>query len=485
MVSQASMSSDTQSVLLLCAQLRTRARDTASPLKAAEYDLLASALYAEGLRPGDLLSSTAGTLIPKLLARLPQKTRERLTFDRISQLLARGGQLALSLSHWRSAGIWIISRGDERYPSRYKKKLGSSRPPIVYGIGPSTLLERGGLAVVGSRKPDESSRRYTTDVGRWAAAAGVQIVSGAARGVDERSMLACVGAGGTALGIVAESLLKLSTRRDFRDAILSERLTLISSFDPETGFNVGNAMGRNRWIYALADHALVVACSEGRGGTWAGAIEALRRGVCVYVRTGNPDRPGNEKLLDHGATRAPETLSSVLLKPLISPEKTLSMLQLEVPSTPLAASVAPRVDIYEIVVPELLRHLREPITKSHFAASARLLQAQADAWLRRLLSEGHIDKAKTLYRSAHPWNDSLNVGDVYTVALPELLHHLRMTTNTTQFATSVTLTRSQAGAWLTRMVADGHVEKIKTKYVAAGEQRSLFETDDSTAAPNA
>ena len=43
-----------------------------------------------------------------------------------------------------------------------------------------------------------------------------------------------------------------------RQALQEERLVLISACDPKSGFNVGNAMQRNKYIYALSDAALVV-----------------------------------------------------------------------------------------------------------------------------------------------------------------------------------------------------------------------------------
>ena len=44
-------------------------------------------------------------------------------------------------------------------------------------------------------------------------------------------------------------------------------------------------MGRNKLIYALADVAVVVSSAEGSGGTWTGAVEALKAGwVPVLVR---------------------------------------------------------------------------------------------------------------------------------------------------------------------------------------------------------
>ena len=68
-------------------------------------------------------------------------------------------------------------------------------------------------------------------------------------------------------------------------------LVLLSPYDPNAGFNVGNAMQRNKLIYALADAALVVNSDLGKGGTWTGAVEQLDkfRQIPVFVRsTGAP-----------------------------------------------------------------------------------------------------------------------------------------------------------------------------------------------------
>jgi len=394
-VAQAAISADAQSALLLSAPFRNRLKDGPTPLTPLEYNELAAALYAESMRPRDLLDVSAASSLPRLVARISENMRDRVTVDRLIRLLERGGQLALALAHWTSSGIWIVSRADETYPSRYKRKLGRSAPPIVYGIGPPALIERGGLAVVGSREPDASSQEYTERLGRWAGASNVQIVSGAARGVDETSMVAGINAGGTALGIVAESLLKLSMRREFREGILAERLTLISSFDPDAGFTVGNAMGRNRWIYALADRALVVACSEGRGGTWAGALEALKRHELVYVRTGNPARPGNDALVAHGALPAPVEFSE-LFGVAVVPEP---------PLVTRPAAAVDQEDLYAFVAPELVRRLQRPMKVKAFAASLDVVQSQADAWLKRLVAEGRVKKEKTAYRAVSRLSD--------------------------------------------------------------------------------
>ena len=63
--------------------------------------------------------------------------------------------------------------------------------------------------------------------------------------------------------------------REHRNLLLDGQLVLISPYDPSAGFNVGNAMQRNKLIYALADTSLVVSSDLNKGGTWAGAVEQL------------------------------------------------------------------------------------------------------------------------------------------------------------------------------------------------------------------
>src|SRR5439155_1012170 len=72
------------------------------------------------------------------------------------------------------------------------------------------------------------------------------------------------------------------------------------------GFTVGAAMGRNRLIYALADFALVVSCDAERGGTWAGATEALKAGwVPVFAAEAAELPEGNRRLAQLGALAFP------------------------------------------------------------------------------------------------------------------------------------------------------------------------------------
>jgi predicted Rossmann fold nucleotide-binding protein DprA/Smf involved in DNA uptake len=214
----------------------------------------------------------------------------------------------MAVESWESRGLWVMSRYDERYPARLRN-LGPLAPPILYGAGDPQLLTvpNRALAVVGSRHVDEEALDLARKVARACARETVALVSGGARGVDSQAMGAALEAGGTVIGVLAENLARAAVSTDNREALVDERLVLISPYDPQAPFNIGNAMGRNKYVYALADAALVVHTSTGSGGTWAGATEALMRGEKpVFVWLGENPEEGNLRLLEKGALALPE-----------------------------------------------------------------------------------------------------------------------------------------------------------------------------------
>jgi hypothetical protein len=163
-------------------------------------------------------------------------------------------------------------------------------------------LDEGGLGVVGSREVDDKGAAVAALAAEHAVALGHQVVSGLARGVDQASMAAALRCGGQVVGVPTEGLRRVGRQSDVRRAVLEDRLVLASPYAPDAGFTAGNAMGRNKLIYAMADVTLVVASDDGRGGTWGGAVEALRRGFGrVAVWTGAGAGPGNEPLVRKGA----------------------------------------------------------------------------------------------------------------------------------------------------------------------------------------
>ena len=410
---------NTQAVLLLTAPLIAgRSETTRGLLSLGEYNRLALILRQKLKQPADLLAPDAAELIEVCA---PPFGRARL-----DALLGRGFLLSQAVEQWSARAIWVISRANAKYPRRLKAKLKEDAPPLLYGCGDIALLEKGGLAVVGSRHVDDELISYTENVGRLTAEAHHSIVSGGAKGIDRAAMHGALKAGGDVVGVMADSLEKAALDRDNREALMDSRLVLVSPYDPSAGFNVGHAMQRNKLIYALADAALVVTSDFEKGGTWAGAIEQLDRlhFVPVFVRNGANAGKGNSVLLNRGGKPWPNPQSgNELGRALVAAaaaimaeprQYTLPLTVQEEPSAYEAVPVAkpaetvtakdepalidvklsPEAELLNAVREILRRELAEARTEEEVTALLCVTKPQAKAWLARFVEEAVIERVK-------------------------------------------------------------------------------------------
>ena len=274
------LSPDCQAILLLTAPLiaghSAPSRELLAPL---EYKCLAAFLRQWQKSPGGFLAPDADDLI--------RHCREVVDGDRLKRLLGRGFLLSQAVERWQARAIWVIASTDPTYPQRLKDRLKENTPAVLFGCGDAAILETGGLAVVGSRNATPALLKYTEHIGQLAAHAEQTVVSGGARGIDQASMCGALGAKGKVVGILPDSLERAALNREYRTPLMEGKLVLVSPYDPLAGFNVVNAMQRNKLIYALADRALVISSDYLKGGTWAGAVEQLTklRLVPVFVRS--------------------------------------------------------------------------------------------------------------------------------------------------------------------------------------------------------
>jgi predicted Rossmann fold nucleotide-binding protein DprA/Smf involved in DNA uptake len=273
-------SDSSRAILLLCSRLGLPSDSDLNPLTLGEWSQLADELARSPLRqPAALLRLTAVELERQLAT-------SAMDAARLAQLLDREDLLAPELERLESLCIWVLTPADEGFPSRLSERLGPKTPPVLFGSGPLALFDRPALAVVGSRKASDEALALASEVGAACAEAGLTVVSGAARGIDQAAMHTAITAGGTSLGVLADSLERKSRAAEQRALLDEGRLLLTTPYSPSAGFSVAGAMGRNKLIYALADFALVVTSDAGKGGTWAGAVEALRAGTTPLFAVG-------------------------------------------------------------------------------------------------------------------------------------------------------------------------------------------------------
>lgn len=286
---------NTQAILLLTSYFSKSKEDMAKPLTPKEWGRFAVWLREKQLTPEDLMTGRLDHL-------LQGWSDKKVTLQRVELLLDRGAALGLAMEKWLRSGLWVLTRSDPDYPQKLKQRLGNDSPAVLFGCGNRSLLNGGGLAVVGSRHTSESDLDYSQKLGAMAAENGKSIVSGGARGVDEAAMLGALEVEGTVIGVLANSLFQASSSARYRRHLMENNLLLVSPFYPDAGFYVGNAMQRNKYIYCLSDAAMVVH-SGIKGGTWTGAKENLKKcWVPLWVKKTDDESAGNAAIVDAGGS---------------------------------------------------------------------------------------------------------------------------------------------------------------------------------------
>lgn len=461
------LSPNGQAILLLTAPLIAgQGKSSPDLLSPGEYKRLAQRLRDLKHQPSDLLSPNAGELL--------RQCQTIVDASRLQRLLGRGFLLSQVIERWQARAIWVVSRADPDYPRRLKLRLREDSPAVLYGCGDLALLETGGLAVVGSRHVDDDLIEYTMDVGRLAARAGRTIVSGGAKGIDQSAMRGSIEAGGRVCGVLADSLEKTAMSRDNRNLLLDGQLVLISPYDPSAGFNVGNAMQRNKLIYALADASLVVSSDFNKGGTWAGATEQLEkfRFVPVFVKSPNGGSEGLEALQRKGALPWPNPRDVEALDIVFHAAASAA-----VPPKQVGLPLVEPKDETEAQAPEVAAQAPEssisvrepPLSKSYIA------EPDANSEDAPHLSESAVAICPQVANDIGSPSQLTPAGCVFAAVRESARRVLRTPTKDVEFAEALGVSAAQAKLWLKRLLEEGLVEKQRKPPGYVNKQSNLFE----------
>lgn len=419
------LSTSTQAILLLTSHFGGTSSREVKPLSNSEWGRFALWLKEKELTPVDLFSSSIADL-------LEVWGDKKITQPRVMALMSHGNALALAVEKWQRAGLWIISRADPVYPDRLKAKLRTLSPPVLFGCGDPQLLNLGGLAVIGSRNASSIDLDFTKKAGENAAAEGIGIVSGAARGVDETAMLGSLDVGGFALGIVADSLLRSATSKKWRRALMDKRLALVSPFQPEAGFNVGNAMARNKYIYCLADSSLVVHSGK-KGGTINGAEENLKNGwVPLWVKPTDDTDAANSNLVEKGGLWCEGNAVNLKVLPLIE------------------TAVVPSVGSQDTQADMFADHIKDQ-TEVGQNGVAEIATSPENT----NISEDRI--FPTSLESSKP---EFQIVDFYRAFINEISNLSQDDVKTDELVEKFNLHKSQVNAWLKRACDEGELKKV-------------------------
>ena len=200
------------------------------------------------------------------------------------------------------AGVRVVTAFDEEYPGPLAEI--SDPPFLLYAAGNVDRLGLPAVGIVGSRAATRYGRDVAARLARELSAAGITVVSGFARGVDESAHQAAVG---TAGGTIAVLGCGLDVDYPREHAALKEAMRardlLLSEFPPGTEPIPANFPVRNRIIAGLCAGVVVVEASR-RSGSLITARLANEFGRDVFAVPGSvfsQTSIGTHELLRDGA----------------------------------------------------------------------------------------------------------------------------------------------------------------------------------------
>ena len=181
--------------------------------------------------------------------------------------------------------------------------------PMLFIKGQRKLLTSDGVAIVGSRNVSDTGIRVARKLAAELANAGLNVVSGYAKGVDSTAHLGALAAEGTTTIVLPYGIKELRQKSVFSEFDWQRDVLAVSQFDPGVKWLARNAMARNKLVCALSKAAVVIESgperdSQGKmSGTFNTAQTALSMNLPLFVLDSrcfdNPPK-GNEDLIDLG-----------------------------------------------------------------------------------------------------------------------------------------------------------------------------------------
>lgn len=205
-------------------------------------------------------------------------------------------------------GIRLITIEEKEYPSRLRVL-----PDAPYGLfvkGKLPREERKSVGIVGARLCSEYGREIAGRLGEELAGAGLEIISGMAKGIDSAGHYGALRGLGNTYAVLGcgTDICYPSGNRMLYEKIVRDG-GVLSEYPPGTQPLARNFPLRNRLISGLCDVLVVVEAKE-KSGSLITADAALEQGREVYAV---PGRLGDE--LSRGCNRLIKQGAGILLSP--------------------------------------------------------------------------------------------------------------------------------------------------------------------------
>ncbi len=235
----------------------------------------------------------------------------RAALEALPELARRGGaarpirvasvdEIERELAVARKLGVRFVALGEPAYPPVLRQI--DSAPPVLALAGREEALQQPAVAIVGSRNASAAGLTFADRLARGLGQAGYVVVSGLARGIDQRVHAASLATG--AVGVLAGGHAKpYPSEAAPLIARMVEFGAVVSEMPIEWEPRGRDFPRRNRIVSGLALGTVVVEAARGSGSLITAKF-ALDQNRQVFAVPGSPLDPraeGTNDLLKQGA----------------------------------------------------------------------------------------------------------------------------------------------------------------------------------------
>lgn len=259
------------------------------------------------------------------------------------------GEAERELGGLSRQGGRFIALGEAGYPVPLQAI--DSAPPLLAVLGRAEVLQRSGVALVGSRNASAAGMKFTARLARELGEADFNVVSGLARGIDTAAHEASLETGTVA--VLAGGIDQIYPPQNIPLARrILERGAIVSEMPLGWVARARDFPRRNRLVSGLSLGTVVVEAAR-RSGSLITARFANEQGRLVFAVPGSPLDPraeGGNHLIREGATLCAEAAHVIeALQPLRQREPGAQMLLREQPRDPAGEAMWDELDLPEVL----------------------------------------------------------------------------------------------------------------------------------------
>ncbi len=179
-------------------------------------------------------------------------------------------------------GARILTETDPHYPFLLRHIY--DPPLLLWVLGDPAVLNRPGIAVVGTRRAGKYGLRQAERISAGLVRTGLSVVSGLAYGIDAAAHRSAVESGGVTVAVLGSGIdiIYPPAHRSLALEIVRSGGAVISEFPPGTRPEAGNFPVRNRVVSGMTMGTLVVESGE-KGGSMITAGSALAQNREVFA----------------------------------------------------------------------------------------------------------------------------------------------------------------------------------------------------------